>query len=129
MAEYALPDWLLNIISAKTGVNYGGGFKPLARLGKCGRCRVSVLKGLDNDMMAANAIADPIVLTQEGVAWALLARRVTYRLYGTMPSQFRLVYRDEWETRHGWNPARRVVAQHICNVPVPLSYARDARQR
>src|SRR4051794_30826220 len=82
-----------------------------AQLRLCRRCHQPVLAGLDADMCALMAWADPTPIDEIGEAKALLAGRTTYDLINTNGRK-ELHYRDQWNI-----PAPRrylVFPEHRC---------------
>lgn len=85
-----------------------------ARAGVCGRCGAPVLRGLDADRCAGQAVADPWPLTPAGEAVALLSDRLTYEASGR---PLDLWLRDRWQiASHPADSGLLVVAQHVCGA-------------
>lgn len=108
-----MPAAVAEAIAVRTGVNPTG-ITRRARAGACRRCYGRVLRGLDDDVAAFTATADPWPLTGVGELQALLQGRSTYALYGKPPS---LDIRDPWQIKG--RPADTVVvlAEHRCGTP------------
>jgi hypothetical protein len=96
-----------------------------ARLHHCNRCGRYILTGLDNDLCALVAHADPIPLSPLGEALALIGGRSTYTLH-------QMTGRLELQARHRWqiegSPAGTrydVLPAHSCdavNLPTAPSF-------
>lgn len=101
-----IPDWLIR--------QRGDVFRA-ARLHPCPRCRRPILSGLDDDIAARTAHADPTPITPLGETLALLTGRATYDLcapYGRRE----LWRRDHWHIAG----ARKypVLPEHKCGQPL-----------
>jgi hypothetical protein len=83
-----------------------------ACLQRCTKCRAPILYGLDADICALSARADPTPLTPLGEAIALLDGRRTFNLTETA-GRIEITARDFWaiggESRHP------VIPEHKCN--------------
>jgi hypothetical protein len=96
----------------------------------CRTCHAPTLTGLDNDMCAGVAHADPTPLSPLGEALALLGGRNTYTLHQAS-GRLELQIRDQWQiqgspagTRHDVLPAHTCEAVDLPGAPsVRLRYA------
>lgn len=125
-----IPDWLARHLedTGKLGPDRIG---RAARAHRCKDCGQLILTGLDNDMCAGVAHADPIPLAPLGEALALIAGRRTYALHRGA-DRFELVLRYSHQIAGapaGTRP-HDVLAEHDCsatNLPsLPSAYARPA---
>src|SRR5437879_6066733 len=85
-----------------------------ARLHHCRDCGRYVLTGLDNDLCAGVAHADPSPLSPLGEALALIGGRRTYALHQS-PGRLELQLRDQWQIEG--RPAGAVLdvlPEHTC---------------
>lgn len=87
-----------------------------ARATACRTCHGPTLTGLDNDMCATVAHADPEPIDTLGEALALLAGRKTYALHPSA-NGYELVLRYDKQIAGAQPGARRydVLAEHACN--------------
>jgi hypothetical protein len=99
-----------------------------ARLHHCKSCGRYILTGLDNDMCASVAHADPTPVSPLGEALALIGNRRTYTLHQTT-DRLELQVRDRWQiagtpagTRHD------VLPEHTCDA-IDLPAAESVHQR
>lgn len=93
--------------------------------GRCRTCRARILRGLDSDLCAFQATADPTPLSPLGEALALLADRQTFHLRQER-GNLQLDRRDRWQIQgQPAGTAERlwpfdVVAEHACySAPLP----------
>ena len=112
-----LPRWLQDHLVAQ-GHLAPGGITRHARVRRCRRCRVPVVSGLDDVVMADAVDVDPAPLGALAEAAALLRGCTTYdlaRRAGKLVIDRRTVYEIQ-----GWPPGTRrnvdVVKAHECGV-------------
>lgn len=125
-----IPDWLAKHLedTGKLGPDRIG---RAARAHRCKDCGQLILTGLDNDMCAVVAHADPTPLAPLGEALALIAGRGTYALHNA-GDRLELVRRYDKQITGAPAGTRNydVVAGHTCdavNLPsLPSVYARPA---
>lgn len=122
-----IPDWLAKYLedTGKLGPDRIGRAAKLRRCKTCGRY---ILTGLDNDMCASVANADPTPVSPLGEALALIGGRRTYTLRQTT-DRLELQIRDRWQiagspagTRHD------VLPEHTCEA-IDLPSAESVHQR
>lgn len=122
-----IPDWLAKHLedTGKLGPDRIG---RAARLHHCKSCGRYMLTGLDNDMCASVANADPTPVSPLGEALALIGNRRTYTLHRTT-DRLELQIRDRWQiagapagTRHD------VLPEHTCEA-IDLPAAESVHQR
>ena len=94
----------------------------------CRQCKRPIITGLDNDMCASVANADPTPVSPLGEALALIGGRRTYTLHQTT-DRLELQIRDRWQiagspagTRHD------VLPEHTCEA-IDLPAAESVHQR
>lgn len=88
----------------------------VARIRLCPRCHAPIIVGLDADMCALTAHADPTPINETGEALAQLTERRTYDYTKTLGAP-RLEYRAEWNITA---PRRYpVLAEHRCGQTLP----------
>lgn len=122
MTEF--PSWLRDALITR-GVLTPGGLSRKWKIRTCRRCHAWVLSGLDSHVAALEAHADPVQLSAEGEAQALLDDRATYDDDGLALSR-----RLHWHIAHHPAGGRdRVLAQHRCGTPVPTAWAAPQRHR
>jgi hypothetical protein len=111
-----IPDWLAKHLedTGKLGPDRIG---RAARAHHCKTCGQLILTGLDNDMCAGVADADPVPLAPLGEALAIIAGRNTYALRKTV-DRLELQLRDSWQIAGDPAGTTRydVVAQHSCDA-------------
>lgn len=125
-----MPDWLARHLedTGKLGPDRIG---RAAKAHRCKDCGQLILTGLDDDMCAIVANADPIPLAPLGEALALIAGRRTYALHATA-GRLELVRRYDKQITGAPAGTRPydVLAQHTCdavNLPsLPSAHARPA---
>ena len=101
-----IPAWLQRVI---------GDVHRAAGLRTCQKCKAPILTGLDADMCALTARADPISIDALGETIALLAGRRTFDLV-TANGRKELNGREEW---HISAPRRYpVLPEHRCGQPL-----------
>ena len=108
-----MPDWLAKHLedTGKLGPDRIG---RAARLHHCKHCGRYILTGLDNDMCAGVAHADPTPLSPLGEALALIGGRNTYALHQA-PGRLELQIRDQWQIEGSPAGTRLdVLAEHRC---------------
>lgn len=113
----SMQPWLIGDL-IDSGAITQSGLSRKAKARECRKCRAWVLAGLDGDVAAMEAIADPHYLTAVGELEALLDERTTYDL------EHGRLYR-----RYHWNIAKRaagtrhlVLAQHRCQQAMPREW-------
>ena len=121
-----IPDWLAKHLedTGKLGRDRIG---RAARAHRCKHCGRYILTGLDNDLCAGVAHADPTPLSPLGEALALIGNRRTYTLHQT-PDRLELQIRDHWQIQG--NPAgtrHDVLPEHTCEA-VDLPKAESVHQ-
>lgn len=108
-----IPAHVLDAIATRTGIDPRG-IGRSARWGACTRCNAPVLRGLDADMCAFQAEADPQPLTPIGEILALAGGRATYLLDGKPPA---LSFRDRHRIRTFPAAQFTVLPEHQCGAP------------
>lgn len=108
-----IPAPVLEAIATRTGVDPRG-IGRHAQLGACRRCSAPVLRGLDADMCAFTAEADPTPLTAVGEVLALAASRPTYTLHGRPPV---LTVRSRHHISRYPANKNTVLPEHQCHAP------------
>ena len=127
VSKMAIPDWLLKQIQTNTGLELDRKFGKNARTGRCNKCGLIVLRGLDDPDCGMAATVDPTTLTVLGEVWAVVDGRKTYRLYGTTVFTMGLWYRMPFNRVHSpvgdkdQSGIVKVVAEHRCGYPIPNS--------
>ena len=117
-----MPEWLLRKLDSEGHIDLAAGATRRARPARCDKCQAGVIRGLDGDMCALAADADPEPLSPEGEALAMLARIPTYRLW-QIGGRFELTRRDPaTKTGHppGTDYACDVLAAHQCTPTLTL---------
>jgi hypothetical protein len=118
----AADPWLVSLL-VQRGVMSESGLSRTAKMLECRDCKSHVIAGLDADRCAREAVCDPLALSKQGEALALIAGRSTWHLLAG-----RLEYRDHWRIL-GY-PAgsvnRPVVASHLCHHQIPSDWAAPA---
>lgn len=118
-----LPDWLVDHITVTTGLAPGARYVQRHR---CGRCRVIVLVGLDDEVCANTAVVDPVPITAVEERQERADGRKTYALKHRGRRLY-LVRRNQWQV--AGSPAGSakpygplgyvVVADHQCRGEQP----------
>lgn len=100
----SVPAWLVRRL--------GDSFRT-ASLGRCPRCGAPVLSGLDDDIAARTARADPTPIDRMGEALAVLTGRGTFDL-AVFDGKRQLWRRDQWHIagKRKWP----VLAEHRCGA-------------
>lgn len=115
-----IPDWLARHLedTGKLGPDRIG---RAARLHRCKHCGRHILTGLDNDMCASVANADPTPLSPLGEALALIGGRTTYALHQAT-DRLELQVRDRWQITGAPAGTRYdVLPAHTCDaVDLPV---------
>lgn len=122
-----IPDWLLKHLET-IGAMGPDRIGRAARLHHCKDCGRYILTGLDNDLCAGVAHADPTPLSPLGEALALVGNRRTYTLHQAS-GRLELQLRDHWQIKGG--PAgttHDVLPEHTCEA-VDLPGAPSVHQR
>lgn len=109
----SLPAWLDQHVRTITGRPAGSRW---ARLSRCHHCRAQILTGLDNDIAAFDARADPTPTNEIGEALARLDGRYTYSLTRTK-DRYKLIRRDRWQIL-GDSTHVDILAEHKCHAPL-----------
>lgn len=91
-----------------------------ARASQCDQCRAWVLVGLDGDRCAGVAVAEATPTDTLGEVVAILAGRLTYRMYA-IGSRIELDYRSPMHIAGAKKPGVDidVHAEHRCGHPLP----------
>ena len=103
-------------LTAVTAQDPGSGNSDRARPRRCPACNSPVLIGLDNNVAAFRAVADPTPLDRAGEVAALLTGRDTYRL--TDPPRVSLRRRDRWQITGQPADQVTVLPAHACHTPL-----------
>lgn len=122
-----IPNWLAKHLedAGKLGPDRIG---RAARAHRCKACGQLILTGLDNDMCASIANADPTPVSPLGEALALIGGRRTYTLHQTT-DRLELQIRDRWQIAGSPAGTRYdVLPEHTCEA-IDLPAAESVRQR
>lgn len=121
MTEF--PSWLRDALITK-GVLTPSGLSRKWKIRTCRGCQAWILAGLDSHVAALEVQADPVQLTVEGEAQALLDSRATYDDDGTSLSR-----RLHWHvTGRPAGQEHRVLPQHRCGSTIPAAWTSSTRQ-
>lgn len=119
----AMPDWLRRQLEASGRLDPPGSGARAASFRRCPTCSMTVLHGLDDDVMGWAVMADLRRLSSIDEAIAILAGRWT----GTVKRQrtsngyrLQLDDRDRWRTagKPADRPGVLVLAEHRCGAPL-----------
>lgn len=108
-----LPEWVIETVAARTGIDVREASRK-ARATVCPTCSAHVIVGLDADMCAFTARADPTPLSRIGEVLALAAHRATYTYTGKPP---RLDSRDKYAITRASAAEVIVLPEHVCGAP------------
>jgi hypothetical protein len=108
-----MPTWLVRRLDNAGYIDARMGASRKARSFQCPECKRGVLRGLDADMCARTAEADPTPLTTEGEALAVLMGAATYELRWLV-DHYELDQRDQWRIkgRPAGKPGIEVLVEH-----------------
>jgi len=108
-----MPTWLVRRLDNAGYIDAAAGASRKARTFRCTECKRAVLRGLDDDMGAQTAEADPSPLTDEGEAVARLLGARTYELRW-LGDHYELDRRDQWRIkgRPAGKPGIEVLVEH-----------------
>ncbi len=121
MTEF--PSWLRDALITK-GVLTPSGLSRKWKIRTCRGCQAWILAGLDSNVAALEVQADPVQLTVEGEAQALLDNRATYDDDGTSLSR-----RLHWHvTGRPAGQEHRVLPQHRCGSTIPATWTSSTKQ-
>ena len=122
-----IPAWLAKHLET-TGAGNPDRIGRAARIHHCKHCGRYILTGLDNDMCAGVANADPTPLSPLGEALALIGGRRTYALRQSS-GRLELQLRDQWQIEGSPAGTRYdIVPAHTCEA-VDLPSAPSVQQR
>lgn len=123
------PAHLVELVNARTGQDID---QPAGRnrttTARCPRCHAPTLTGLDDEVAALAATADPTPLDRTGEARALFTGRATYTLTRSGPATV-LRHRDHWTiTGQPADPTGApVLPAHACGQPLAAHRALPGR--
>ena len=121
MTEF--PSWLRDALITR-GVLTPSGLGRKWQVRTCRRCKSWILAGLDSHVAALEVQADPVQLTAEGEALALLDGRATY----DDGEGSTLSRRLHWHvTGRPAGQAHRVLPQHRCGSTIPAAWVWSSR--
>jgi len=116
-----LPARVLDAIATRTGVDPRG-LTRRATWSSCRHCSTPILRGLDADMCAFEARADPHRITPLGELQALTTGLSTYDLDGKPPALWR---RDKHGIKSRPAHSAVVLAEHACHSSPLHVFASD----
>lgn len=114
-----MPQWLESMLRAKGQYNEDG-ISRAAKIGRCPKCSITVLCGLDGDRAAFPVTCDPYEIDTRGEMVAILLGLRTFMLTRSSRSSgiaWNLDPRDEWGIAAGQRTP--LVAEHRCGIAVP----------